>query len=112
MFRMTRICWILALSFSARAAEPDLFEAARNNDTGVLKKYLEAKGDPNRRDPKGHPLLTLASYNGSLEAVDLLLKQGAEPDVQDGMGTPLMAASFRGYLAIAKRLLAAGAQVN
>jgi ankyrin repeat protein len=64
------------------------------------------------RDPNGHALLILAAYHGSLEAVDLLLAKGAHPNLQDNMGTALMAASFKGYAPIVRKLIASGAKVD
>ena len=104
---------LILLGFSwTFAAAADVFDAARNNQVADVTSYLNDKGDPNRRDEKGHPLLILAAYNGSLETVDLLLKKGANPNLQDGMGTALMAASFKGSKPIVQRLLASGAKVD
>ena len=97
---------------SAFAADNDIFAAARNNQAPAVQTYLDQKGDPNRRDENGHTLLILAAYNGSLETVDLLLKRGADCHLQDGMGTALMAASFKGFTPIARKLLASGAKVD
>ncbi len=105
--------FFLVLSVSlARGADPDVFEAARNNQTKVISHYLEQKGDPDKRDERGHSLLILAAYNGSVEAVSLLLKHGANTQLQDGMGTALMAASFKGFRPIVQMLLASGARVD
>ena len=89
-----------------------IFDAARNNQTAVIARYLNQKGDPNKRDDRGHSLLILAAYNGSLESVDLLLKRGADTHLQDGMGTALMAASVKSFRPIVQRLLDAGARVD
>lgn len=107
-----RLLCFCVLTTGLAAAEPGPFDAARTNDTAVLKRYLAGKGDPNRRDPNGHTLLILAAYNGARESVDVLLKNRADVNLQDGMGTALMAASFKGDIAIAQKLLAAGARVN
>ena len=110
---MKSILLFFALSMGlARAAGSDVFEAARNNQATVISHYLDQKGDPNKRDERGHSLLILAAYNGSLETVDLLLKHGADLHLQDGMGTPLMAASFKGFRPIVQRLLEGGARVD
>ena len=101
-----------ALCLLLFSAGDNVFDAVRNNQVAAVKTYLDQHGDPNRRDEKGHPLLILAAYNGSLESVDLLLQRGADPHMQDGMGTALMAASFKGSTQIVRRLLRAGARVN
>lgn len=104
---------ILFLSLSvAFAADDAVFTAVRNNQLPAVQAYLDQKGDPNGRDEKGHTLLILAAYNGSLETVDLLLRRGADSHLQDGMGTALMAASFKGFTPIVRKLLATGAKVD
>ena len=104
---------IVATSIGVHAAEaPSIYDAARNNQSAVVSQFLDHKGDPNQRDERGHSLLILAAYNGSLETVDLLLKHGADPQMQDGMGTALMAASFKGFRPIVQRLLEGGAKVD
>ena len=107
---MRHFCCLILFAVSAFGS--DVFTAARNNQIGEVAGFLNSKGDPNQRDEKGHSLLILAAYNGSLETVDLLLKKGANPHLQDGMGTALMAASFKGSKPIVQRLLAAGAKVD
>jgi len=112
-FRAMRFLLLIpASAILLAAAGPELFDAARNNQVAILKPYLESKGDPNARDEGGHTLLILAAYNGQKDAVDLLLKYGADVNSQDRMGTPLMAACFKGDKAIVDRLLKAGARVN
>ena len=110
---MQRALVFFAISMGLlRGAETNVFDAARNNQSAVIGRFLDQKGDPNSRDEKGHSLLILAAYNGSTESVDLLLKHGADPHLQDWMGTPLMAASFKGFRPIVLRLLEAGARVD
>ena len=58
-----KILLLLGLSL-ALAAGADVFEAARNNQVADVANYLNDKGDPNRRDAKGHPLLILAATTG------------------------------------------------
>ena len=75
---MKTILFFLILPVSlVRGEDPDVFEASRNNQTKVISRYLEQKGDPDKRDERGHSLLILAAYNGSAETVSLLLKHGA-----------------------------------
>ena len=108
-----RNAWLFLLTISVSfAGNADVFNAARNNQVAAVATFLNQQGDPNLRDEKGHPLLILAAYNGSLETVDLLLKRGANPQLQDNMGTALMAASFKGSKPVVQRLLAAGAKVG
>lgn len=108
---MKTVCCLLML-VSCLRAEVDIFAAVRNNQVDAARSYLNGRGDPNKRDAKGHTLLILAAYNDSIDTVDLLLKNGADVHLQDGMGTALMAAGFKGSREIVKRLLAAGARVD
>lgn len=88
-----------------------LFDAARLGRTDVLPALLLAGADIEGRDAKGHTPLILASYNGQAAATDLLLRHGAEVDRpdRDRGNTALMGVAFKGYGAIAERLLDAGA---
>ena len=88
-----------------------LFDAARLGRVDVLPALLLAGADVDCHDRNGYTPLILASYNGQAEATDLLLSHGASADAPDAVrgNTPLMGVSFKGYGAIAERLLAAGA---
>jgi len=60
----------------------------------------------------GRTRLMLAAFDGNLEAVRLLLLQGADVNARDKDGdTALMFAAFRGHAAIVSLLLAHGANV-
>ncbi len=96
--------------------------AVAGRHTDVVRILLDEKADPNR-DSFGLSPLFLASENGDLETVNVLLAAGAnvnsklqavdeEMKVRNG-DTPLIAAaSPTGKSAVVKALLAAGADVN
>ncbi|NXA05448.1 BARD1 protein, partial [Sapayoa aenigma] len=66
-----------------------------------------------RRNHKGETLLHVASIKGDLEAVEELLKNGADPNVKDNAGwTPLHEACNHGHRAVAELLLRHRALVN
>ncbi|KAJ8246699.1 hypothetical protein GJAV_G00254410 [Gymnothorax javanicus] len=61
------------------------------------------------RDSEGRTALHVAAWQGSLEAVGLLLKAGADADARDGEGRPpLHTAAWRGHASVARLLLDSG----
>ena len=65
------------------------------------------------RIKSGTTPLTLACYQGDVEAISALLQQGAGVDQQDDDGyTPLFVASLKGHVDAARVLLDAGAAVD
>jgi ankyrin repeat protein len=91
-----------------------LFEAARLGRADMISPLCQAGAHPEVWDQGGYTPLILASYHGSLETTLALLDQGATVDTADlGRGnTALMGVAFKGFAAIVKCLLAAGADVN
>ncbi|NWW96458.1 BARD1 protein, partial [Rhynochetos jubatus] len=66
-----------------------------------------------RRNYKGETLLHVASIKGDLEAVEELLKNGADPNVKDNAGwTPLHEACNHGHREVVELLLQYKALVN
>ena len=106
---------LLLASGTCLAEEPDVqtqlqnhyFDAARRGDVAMLDTFIESHYGLDIQDNKGYTALILAAYNGKGEAVEHLLKAGANACVQDHRGnTALMGAIFKGELMIARRLLA------
>ena len=66
-----------------RGTEMDVFTAASMNDVDRLKKILDDNPDSadSRLDDGANPLC-FATWSGSHEALEMLLKAGAAPDVQ------------------------------
>lgn len=105
--------------------KPPVYYAIRRGDTNALQRYISSGGDVNRRIPfpKGAPtLLAIAASSGRIDAVDMLLKNKADPNFYcDGFDWSLLARvvdahESRGsndpYLEIMKLLLAHGANPN
>src|SRR5690349_5690422 len=89
-------------------------DACRRGDAADVTKVCELMPELiNAADAKGFTPLIIAAYNRHPVVVDILLRNGAEPDAGDISGnTALMGASFRGYKEIVQQLLDGGADVN
>ena len=92
-----------------------LFEAARNGDTMELRLLLDAhpKKLHVRNRPYEHTLLHVAAHHGRLDAVDLLLRRGLDPNTREkGDNTyPMHWAAAAGHLDVVRRLADAGGDV-
>jgi len=97
----------------ALEANPPLETAAAIGDTVTLRE-LTAEGPTEASTPNwgGMPPLSAAAQRGHLEAMELLLKAGADPDElhQSGL-SPLHYAAANGHYAAARLLLDAGARI-
>lgn len=104
----------LAVSSANAGAYDDFFRALTRDDVSWLRSLLQQGVDPNTRDPKGYPALSLALRRESPGAFALLL---AHPDTDvnapNAAGeSALMLAAIAGDLDASQKLLARGAQVN
>jgi uncharacterized protein len=98
----------------------EIFDAIAGHDLYRLAVLLAAGADPNvvRDDwPRWTPLQAAVEEmegGGSIEAVVLLLRNGADPDSWDGDhdSTALLMSLFRGQVDATRLLLAAGADPN
>lgn len=87
--------------------------AARHNDTQLLKSMIDAGMSVDLSDEKGNTLLMLATYNGSIECSHMLIAQGADTDKRNDRGqTPLGGVAFKGNLELVKLLLDGGADID
>jgi ankyrin repeat protein len=97
-------------------AELDIFEAAATGRTAVLERLLTE--DPARLDAysgDGFTSLMLAAFMGRQEAMDFLLRRGANPRLASRGGlktSPLLAALAGPRPDLALPLIAAGADVH
>ena len=93
--------------------EPGFWAALRSGDVENLRLHLQDGTDPDSRDDKGQPALTIAVWANQRGSAELLLAGGADPNVRDDKGyTPLHAAAFLGRAGIARSLVENGADVN
>lgn len=114
---MTIVPAMFAVSSLASRPKPqtdavDHFALAETGDSETLKSAIQSKAiavdalHPN----SGASLLTVATFCGHPDTVEMLLNQGADPNQKNGdAGTPLHVAVFMGRVDSTKLLLAAGA---
>ena len=101
--------------FSASAGSyEDFFSAIRNDNASTLANLFARGFDPNTRDPKGQPGLTMAIQQQSQKAEAALLERPEiDVDALNQAGeSALMMAALKGNLPAVQRLLARGAKVN
>lgn len=85
-----------------------------SSGAGKIKALLDAGADVNTRFDEGITPLMSASVRGSVATVDILLKAGADLELQQDRGsmTALMKAALWKNTKVAAKLISAGAQVN
>lgn len=91
-----------------------LFEAAKLGRTDLIPLLVANGADVNAYEARGFTPLILAAYNGQPEAVEALIKAGADPckpDLNQG-NTAQMGVAFKGDDRIAARLLKEKCDVN
>lgn len=91
-----------------------LFDAARLGRADLVAVLVAAGADPNARDDRGFTPLMLTAYNDQMDTVEALLALHADPCLpdRDQGNTAQMGVAFRGYDAMAARLLKAPCNAN
>lgn len=97
--RFVFIVTVLACSIGLRAAEQSdnekLLYGAMVRDIVMMKSALHAGADPNHAPAGKRSPLWVAATDQNPEAVELLLKNGGDPNQLDHQGTPLLIAASR-----------------
>jgi len=93
---------------------PSIFSAIQNNLHDTLEKLLQEGADIELKNKFGTTPLSFVIYQNDNKLVEILLKNGANPNVIDGNGlyTPLSEACVRNKVSTVKLLLKYGADVN
>lgn len=91
-----------------------LIMAAVENDTPSVRMLLEKNVDPNPGTPHGGTPLQYAAANGNLEISNLLIKRGADVNLQakNSGAFPLLVACRNGHTYLVSPLISAGARIN
>ena len=104
---------IFLVSLSARSsagAYEDAVRSISNGDPGSLASVLQRGLDVDSVNREGDTLLMLASKEGNINVINVLLKLKAKVNAKNGLGeTALMLAAVRGHLEVVKLLLGEGA---
>ena len=105
---------LLVIAACGGVFDAEFHQSAKRGDTAALEARLAVEGNVlEGMDKMGRTPLHGAAVAGQVEAVRLLLKRGASPDVYDcGAKTPLMHAVDSGRTDIVAALIQAGADVN
>lgn len=100
------------------AVDMRLMDAQDAGDAAGLEQALRDGANPNLLADSGSSVLMLAAHRGQMAHVELLLRAGAEPDLRQTRkdsergDTALLRAFYGGHLAVAQRLVQAGASLQ
>ena len=114
-FRKLIYIAVVIANFSSNAGSfEDYFVAIRNDNAGIVNGLLDRGFDPNTRDEKGQPGLTIAMQEHALNvARALLARPGIDINALNQAGeSALMMVALKGDLSGAQLLLERGAKVN
>jgi hypothetical protein len=95
-----------------------LIDAQNAGDAASLEEALRDGANPNLLADNGSSMLMLASHRGQMAHVEALLRAGADPDLRQTQkdsergDTALLRAFYGGHLAVAQRLVQAGASLQ
>lgn len=103
-----------AVDAKTRLGVTPLWIAARNSNTAMITRLLQAHADPNIAPPTDGAPLMIAAQRGNAAAVKALLAAGADPNAREARHgqTALMWAAAEGHPDVVRLLIAAGADVR
>lgn len=114
-FRIVAYVVVMSLFSTAHSGSyEDFFQALIRDNAGGVQGWLAQGIDPNMRNQRGQPALTLALKEGAYASAKVLLASPAiDLEVPNAAGeTALMIAALKGNLEWTRMLIGRGAQVN
>lgn len=98
-----KVRWLVDAGADINAVSADrgysaVMDAVWRKNLNLTKYFIENGADLSFMSSDGQPILVLAVGNGNSQIVELLLENGADPDVKDSMGM-----SARGYANLFKK---------
>lgn len=114
-FRKLLYLFVFApVSLAHAGSYEDFFIAIKQDNPQVIRALLNRGFDPDTADPQGLPGLYLALRDGSLKAAQALIDwPKTKVEVRTPADeSPLMMASLKGHVEIARQLIARDADVN
>ena len=105
--------FLLGVSYSAQAENPELIEAVKFSDTDAVQLLLQNGADPDSRQTDGATALHWATYQENADMVKALIAAGANVNAVNRLNaSPLYLAAKAGNAELIKLLLDAGADAN
>ena len=115
MMRRPFLAFAMLVSVGPLSAASDVsdefYSAIRNNNLARLESLIQGGADVNTRDRHSETPLMYAAYVGSLDAMKLLLKDGASVDAQSQSGATALIWSATDFAKV-RLLIDHGANVN
>ncbi len=104
---------LITTSFAGEQEEA-FWNAARNGDAKLIEKLLSDGVQVNSQNRYGVTALSFATDRGHVEAVKILLKHGADPNLKDSFynATPFLWAASEGNLEIVRLMVESGADLS
>jgi ankyrin repeat protein len=99
-------------AYGGEELDQQLFQVVSYNEPAEVTRLIKEGANPNHV-VAGTPIISVATVNGSLDAIKSLLAGGADPNLKDEYGkTPLMYAAEVGEINVVKTLLENKADPN
>jgi len=100
------VTFLISLLSYSTIAQNTIFDASRQGDINSIKQlYAKNNNIINAVDDKGYSPIVLASYYGHKDVVAFIVDKVDNLNIETSYGSPLMAATVKGYTDIVDILL-------